>query len=236
MLNLKHHEELWFEDGKIVLVAEDRAFKIHRGILSVHSVVFRDMFQTPQPSNGADDIEKCPSIRLYDSPERRGPYPHNFPPLPIDVMSTATTSSYFKLDHTQSFNDVRSMLLLAMKYNVQHIANEAIGRLRSHYPSTSLAHYDRLRSGSESSQSAMNTCIHDSIATVNLALLSNLWDILPLTFTACKDSLRGIQKGREIRPKTTICEDNINRTAHSTLLLDYKNVNILPIQPLCWSQ
>ncbi|PSR72327.1 hypothetical protein PHLCEN_2v11775 [Hermanssonia centrifuga] len=216
MLYLKHHEELWFEDGKIVLVAEDRAFKVHRGIPSVHFVVYRDMFQTPQPSNGADDIEKCPSIRLYDSPERRGPYLHKFPPLPIDVIdtSTATTSSYFKLDHTKSFNDVRSILLLAMNHNVQHIANEAIGRLRSHYPSTSLAHYDRLRSGS--SQSAMTTCIHDSIATVNLARLSNLSDILPLALYNCcrlsvAELLDGVPRSGPGGPPDRLSEDDLRK-------------------------
>lgn len=43
--------DVWFEDGNILLVAEDFSFKVHQGVLSHNSDIFRDMFELPQPSN-----------------------------------------------------------------------------------------------------------------------------------------------------------------------------------------
>ena len=61
----KRDTELWFEDGNLVLVAEDVEFKLYRGPLIAHSLVFKDMLSLPQPP---DRDESCPVIPLYDSP------------------------------------------------------------------------------------------------------------------------------------------------------------------------
>ncbi|KAI0783930.1 hypothetical protein BC629DRAFT_1518202 [Irpex lacteus] len=60
------HREFWFEDGNIVLVAEGTGFRVHRGVLSRHSEVFRDMFLVPQPAEGEETIEGCPVVRLTE--------------------------------------------------------------------------------------------------------------------------------------------------------------------------
>lgn len=60
------HSEFWFEDGNIVLVAEGAGFCVHRGVLSRHSEVFRDMFLVPQPAEGEETIEGCPVVRLTE--------------------------------------------------------------------------------------------------------------------------------------------------------------------------
>ena len=44
--------EPWFDDGNIILLPESESkvgFKVHRGVLSRHSEVFRSMFDIPQP-------------------------------------------------------------------------------------------------------------------------------------------------------------------------------------------
>lgn len=58
--------EPWLEDGNIVLVAEDTAFRVLKSILSKVSEVFRDMVSIPQP-DGAETLEGCPVVRLQDS-------------------------------------------------------------------------------------------------------------------------------------------------------------------------
>lgn len=65
MASAKSHPDLWFDDGSIILVAEQTMFKVHRSTLCIHSNVFTDMFGIPQPS---DDItlEKCPIVRMPD--------------------------------------------------------------------------------------------------------------------------------------------------------------------------
>lgn len=59
------HPDLWFDDGSIVLVAEDTMFRVHRSTLCTHSTVFADMFKVPQPF-GEGMIEGCPVVDVHD--------------------------------------------------------------------------------------------------------------------------------------------------------------------------
>ena len=64
------YEDLWFEDGNVILAVGDKEFKLYRGPLMAHSLAFRDMLSLPQPESGpasADDA--CPVIRLDESVE-----------------------------------------------------------------------------------------------------------------------------------------------------------------------
>ena len=65
--NLKRDADLWMEDGNIVLVERDVAFRIYRGLLTKQSTVFGDMFATGDPA--ADEhLDGCPVVRLPDAP------------------------------------------------------------------------------------------------------------------------------------------------------------------------
>ncbi|KAL6298848.1 hypothetical protein BKA93DRAFT_33782 [Sparassis latifolia] len=57
--------EFWFEDGSIVLIAQDIAFRVHRGVLSRHSEVFRDLLKVPGKQ---EEKFGCPFVHLSDSP------------------------------------------------------------------------------------------------------------------------------------------------------------------------
>lgn len=59
--------ELWLKDGNVILQAENMQFKVYRGILSLNSTVFSDMFSTPQPPSGQELIEGCPIVHLSDT-------------------------------------------------------------------------------------------------------------------------------------------------------------------------
>lgn len=41
----KPHDILWFSDGSVVLATDLYLFKVHKGVLSLHSSVFKDMFE-----------------------------------------------------------------------------------------------------------------------------------------------------------------------------------------------
>ena len=58
--------EVWFDDGNIVLFAQDTAFRVHQGVLSKSSQIFATMFTIPQPPDGGT-IEGCPVVCLTDS-------------------------------------------------------------------------------------------------------------------------------------------------------------------------
>ena len=67
----KHHDSLWFEDGNIVLLADNVAFKVHRGILVRHSDVFCDMFAIPQPPSAEQEtFEGTARVTMQDDAER----------------------------------------------------------------------------------------------------------------------------------------------------------------------
>lgn len=60
--------DIWFQDGNIIIQAEQRQFKIHRGVLIAQSSVFGDMFSLPQPLSGEQEaVEGCPVVRVSDS-------------------------------------------------------------------------------------------------------------------------------------------------------------------------
>lgn len=63
----KRHEHFWFEDGNIVLVAQQTAFKVYRGLLSAQSTVFFDMFQA-SCRDESEIFADSPMIHLSDSP------------------------------------------------------------------------------------------------------------------------------------------------------------------------
>ena len=63
----RRHDELWLDDGNIVLVAGDVAFRVYRGLLSAQSTVFEGMFASS--NRVADELyDDCPVFRVSDSP------------------------------------------------------------------------------------------------------------------------------------------------------------------------
>ena len=62
---LTRDEEFWFEDGNIVLVAGNIAFKVFKGLLAAQSKVLGDMVAAGDPGAG-QMLEGCPVVRLFD--------------------------------------------------------------------------------------------------------------------------------------------------------------------------
>jgi hypothetical protein len=65
MANPRNHDEFWFSDGNIVLHADGIGFKVYRGVLARHSVIFANMFDDAQP--GEDELLGIPVVPLFDS-------------------------------------------------------------------------------------------------------------------------------------------------------------------------
>ncbi|KAF8654670.1 hypothetical protein AX16_003487 [Volvariella volvacea WC 439] len=54
---LKRHPDLWFDDGSVVCRAKDVLFRVHKSMLSRHSICFKDMFSMPQPAEPDSDSD-----------------------------------------------------------------------------------------------------------------------------------------------------------------------------------
>lgn len=71
--SLKRDPQCWYEDGTVVLVAQNVKFGVYKGILADHSPVFADMFSLPQPPPSSPASKQSshdvPVVHLTDSPE-----------------------------------------------------------------------------------------------------------------------------------------------------------------------
>lgn len=68
----QRHPDLYFEDGNIVLLAENTYFKVYKGTLTRNSTVFHDILSIPQEPTSTTDSEQydsCPLIELLDFSE-----------------------------------------------------------------------------------------------------------------------------------------------------------------------
>jgi len=59
----------WFNDGNIVLQAEMAQFRVHRGVLAVHSVIFNNLFSLSGLVEGDEMVEGCAVVHLSDTAE-----------------------------------------------------------------------------------------------------------------------------------------------------------------------
>lgn len=58
--------DVWFDDGNIVLSAQNTLFRVFKGILCTNCEIFRDMFAFPQPPD-ADTYDGVPLVHLSDT-------------------------------------------------------------------------------------------------------------------------------------------------------------------------
>jgi hypothetical protein len=58
-------QELWFDDGNIVLRAGDSLYRVYRGTLTSRSSVFQAMLSLAPPPN-SELVEGCPLVELPD--------------------------------------------------------------------------------------------------------------------------------------------------------------------------
>ena len=64
----KKDDDFWFEDGNIIIVVQHTKFRVYRGPLIKHSLVFRDMLSLPQPVENSEKPQDLPIIYLEDDP------------------------------------------------------------------------------------------------------------------------------------------------------------------------
>ncbi|KAL7278468.1 hypothetical protein ACG7TL_007467 [Trametes sanguinea] len=161
--------EYWFEDGNIILVAQDVSFKVYKGLLAEHSEVFRSMFlvaQGAQPST-EQSTDGCPVVPLDDSPEDlRQLFRLIFPlstnlklnkgDLDIDVLSAV-----IRLDH---------------KYELPSLYAEALSHLTTYYT----IDFNAWISGRNAKMWKPEP-VH-AIGAISLARLTNTLSILPTAF------------------------------------------------------
>ncbi|KAJ7070071.1 hypothetical protein C8F01DRAFT_1115149, partial [Mycena amicta] len=118
-------EGLWWEDGGMVLQAENTVYRISRDFLATHSPVFRDMILLPVPSD-EETFEGCPLVRLSDTAKDITSFLNAlvhydfFPPHPLPT----------------TFPVLSSVLRMSDKYGVDGLRARALTHLSAVHPTT----------------------------------------------------------------------------------------------------
>lgn len=60
-------DDVWFDDGNLILQTDDALFRVYSGLLAARSSVFKDMLAFPPPPEGNLTHDNCPVVRIYDS-------------------------------------------------------------------------------------------------------------------------------------------------------------------------
>ncbi|KAF7974950.1 hypothetical protein HWV62_11011 [Athelia sp. TMB] len=120
--------DVWYDDGNIVLQAQNTQFKVYRGILARSSPVFKDMFMLPQPpTEDTQLVEGCPVVKLFDSAEE------------VRYILRALSGQRLKVfphNCKMSFAEFAAFLCLGQKYDIQELYLEAKRRLFALCPAT----------------------------------------------------------------------------------------------------
>ena len=68
----EEYKDMCFDDASVVLqcLPGSIAFRVHRGVLSAQSEVFRDMFTLAQPDTASESTIAAPVIYIHDGPQK----------------------------------------------------------------------------------------------------------------------------------------------------------------------
>ncbi|KAJ7184445.1 hypothetical protein C8R46DRAFT_1064092 [Mycena filopes] len=146
--------DLWFEDGNVVIQAEDYQFCLFKSFLTTRSPIFNDTFSIPQPED-AERINGCPVLRIHDSATDAA---HFF-------KAIFDSETFLPPPAATSFEKVAAILRLSTKYDVAYLRRRALAHLSSGYPTT-LAEW---RSDDPNSGATFPVLPSDALATINLA-------------------------------------------------------------------
>ncbi|KAI0742371.1 hypothetical protein C8Q80DRAFT_1238079 [Daedaleopsis nitida] len=163
--------EFTFQDGNIIIVAGDVAFKVYRGLLAEHSSVFRSMLDIGQAiPNPAEMVDGCHVIPLYDSPnDIRGLFRLIYP------LSSTLHFSTRKVDMAS----ISAIIRIDHKYELKGLYDQAMSYLTTYYTSS----FDEWHQGRNTFEWRPEPT--QAIGAINLARLTNTPSILPLAFYIC---------------------------------------------------
>ncbi|GJE89894.1 hypothetical protein PsYK624_060060 [Phanerochaete sordida] len=163
-------EDLWFEDGNVILAAEGMSFRVHKGILTLRS----DVFKTLLDDASLERLEGCPVFRVED----KGKDLHDL----LYIIYNGGKSDWLNSTRpTIAYHDFRRVVDIALKYNIEDVIREAEYRLSQAFPTDSLASWYSTGNNALSLRFSSLECI-DALRISRLLAVNS---ILPLVFYEC---------------------------------------------------
>jgi len=119
-------KDLWFEDGNLILKAENSLFRIYTGLLAARSSVFKDMLAFPPPAEGNEMLDGCLIVTVYDNAKDM-----------VFFLKAIFDSSFFEPPPSPTeLPIVKSVLHLSLKYDVPYLRRRAQLHLSTTFPTT----------------------------------------------------------------------------------------------------
>ncbi|KAH9925146.1 uncharacterized protein B0H18DRAFT_933899 [Fomitopsis serialis] len=160
-------KQFWYDDGNIIVVAQDVGFRVYKGMLSRPSEVFRDMFSLAQPApnqSREQTPEDCPIVHVTDTADE----------MRSLLMILLEGRQYMqRLDF--EFDDMANCIRLAHKYRIEDLLEDSLKALKQYCPDD----FDAWDTRAESSEP------EHAIVAVNLMRLTGEVSLLPAAIYAC---------------------------------------------------
>ncbi|KAJ7202842.1 hypothetical protein GGX14DRAFT_462599 [Mycena pura] len=123
-VSITRSPEYWFDDGNIILQVESTQFCVAKSVLSMHSLVFRDMFRLPLPVD-EPTVENCPVVIL--SGDCTQDWNH--------LLGAMYTKRCFPTE-PPTIEFIAAVLRLSKKYDIPHFRQDCVTRLKMEVPTT----------------------------------------------------------------------------------------------------
>ncbi|KAJ7649968.1 hypothetical protein FB45DRAFT_1017387 [Roridomyces roridus] len=109
--------------GDQEIVAPRLQFRVHWGVLSLHSSFFRDLEGLPQPLD-EPKVDGCPIVELSDSAED------------VEVVLKALYNPFFSSQKPLPLSAIASYVHLSRKYDLKQLLQTMVERLTYENPTT----------------------------------------------------------------------------------------------------
>ncbi|KAH8101938.1 hypothetical protein BXZ70DRAFT_1063939 [Cristinia sonorae] len=240
MAGLRYEQgDIWFEDGNVILVAENTAFRAHKSILSRNSKVFNEMFASPQSADG-ETFDGCPVVQMTDTKQEIS--------FLLSVLCyVPDNNGVISFPESLPFAAVTSMLQLGSKYAVEPVRQDAIRRLKAVFAADLDTFEDRsycITTDQDMDLDFVKVELRDAIAVVDLAQSFDLPMLLPLALYLCAqlDPKTLIFGFTDVNGKTwSLSSDNIYRVLlglpqlRRASIVQQKFVQLQELSPECVS-
>ncbi|KAK2462902.1 hypothetical protein APHAL10511_005100 [Amanita phalloides] len=128
-------QELWFEDGGIIVQAGSALYRVSRGILAARSSIFKNAFQLCSASPTGEGLEMMDGVPFLRLPDAERDVTHFFKAI--------FDSSYFEPHPSKtSFSAIVGVLRLSHKYDVEFLRQRALKHLYANYAHGSLGRWN----------------------------------------------------------------------------------------------
>ncbi|KAH9932309.1 uncharacterized protein B0H18DRAFT_987525 [Fomitopsis serialis] len=164
-LGFTRDEDFWYDDGSIILIAQDVGFRVYRGLLVKLSEIFRDLFTVPQPPHG-QLVCGCPVVHLPDTAASLR-----------EFLEALLHGKRYVPEDDGELDHLSYRIRLSHKYGIEYLLKESIQQLQALFPTRFDDWADLNPSGPYSALRA--------ITAVNLARLTDTPSILPSAIYAC---------------------------------------------------